>query len=107
MLVYSVTVSIDETKADDFATWMLGTHIPDVMATGHFTAWRLVEVQDPAPEGPVRNFNAQYTTTEESLAAYIQQDASKLRQDVKDEFGDGFVAFRTLLREIGAGQKVQ
>lgn len=102
-LVYSVTISIDETRGDAFATWMVASHIPDVMATGHFTAWRLVEVQDPAPEGPVRNFNAQYTTTEEALATYIREDAPRMRQDVKDHFGDNFVAFRTLLREIGAG----
>lgn len=103
MLIYSVTISIEESKAQAFQDWMLRVHIPDVMTTGRFTAWRLVEVKDPPPEGPVRTFNAQYSTSEADLQLYLDQDAPALREDVKTKFGNNFATFRTLLTEIGAG----
>jgi len=36
MIIYSVTVNIDDSVHDEWVTWMKEVHIPDVMATGYF-----------------------------------------------------------------------
>ena len=44
MLIYNVTVSIDQAVEHDWLSWMRGTHIPDVLHTGCFLECRLSRV---------------------------------------------------------------
>ena len=44
MILYSVTVSIDPTVAEDWLDWMRKVHIPDVMATQCFTESRISKI---------------------------------------------------------------
>ena len=36
MIIYNVTVSVEESIKKDWLTWMQDVHIPEVMATGIF-----------------------------------------------------------------------
>jgi len=36
MIMYNVTVMVEESLSNDWLDWMNQTHIPDVMATGFF-----------------------------------------------------------------------
>ena len=44
MIYYNVTVNIHESVHDQWMTWMQEKHIKDVLATGKFTAARMVKV---------------------------------------------------------------
>lgn len=99
MIIYSVTVTVDQTIESDWVAWMCKQHIPDVMATGFFHAAHLQRLMDPIPESGLTTFNIQYEC--ESLEAYqTYRDtvAPKLQQAHQERYADRFVAFRTLLR---------
>jgi hypothetical protein len=43
MIIYNVTVNVDESIAKEWLSWMQETHIPEVMTTGIFLNHRLTE----------------------------------------------------------------
>lgn len=44
MIIYNVTINIDESVHDKWLTWMQQKHIKDVLNTGLFTSARMVKV---------------------------------------------------------------
>jgi hypothetical protein len=72
MIIYSITISIDESHALEWHRWMLRVHIPEVMATGYFTAYDLRRIFEPEEEGILR-FNIEYTCP--SIGKYREYQA--------------------------------
>lgn len=101
MIVYNITCTVDASVADAWIGWQLGEHIPEILATGCFTAHRvlrLLEVDES--EGPT--FAIQYeAATMEDYRRYIDGPAAALRQKAFDRWGDRFLAFRTIMEKIG------
>jgi hypothetical protein len=74
MIIYNVTTNIHESVHDQWMIWMQHKHIPEVLATGKFTAARLVRV---LIEEEMGDLFAQYTTdSKETLEKYYQEDAN-------------------------------
>jgi hypothetical protein len=44
MILYNVTINIDDTVHDKWLHWMQEKHIPEVLATGKFSSARMVKV---------------------------------------------------------------
>src|SRR5215204_2294335 len=100
MLIYNVTVKVDETIAPDWLKWMQEEHIPGIIGTGCFAAFkilRLLEMDDS--EGPT--YAIQYfADTMEAYQKYIAQHAPRFRKESTDKWGDRFIAFRTLMEVV-------
>jgi phosphoribosylamine-glycine ligase len=80
--------------------WMQHKHIPEILATGKFTAARLVRVLIEEEMGGV-TYSAQYTTdSKETLEKYYQEDAPRFREEGTKLFGEKMLAFRTELEVI-------
>lgn len=101
MFIYNVTIKINWQIADEWKQWMQEEHLPEVMATGCFQRFQFVRLlQIDEEEGPT--YAAQYYAASLSdYDDYIQQHAPLLRQKTIDKWGDGFIAFRTLMEIIG------
>ena len=100
MLLYNVTVIIEEAAVDEWLQWMKETHIPEVMATDKFVSNRMLKVLDSPNEGVT--YCIQYVA--ENLTAYneYQQNfAPKLQADLQSKFENRLVAFRTLMEFVG------
>lgn len=98
MIVYSVTVNVDNEVHDDWLAWMKNKHIPDVMATGFFSEHRLLKVisRNEGEEG--MSYNIQYTCASMAdLHQYQVQKAPALQKEHSDRYEGKFAAFRTLL----------
>ena len=50
MLLYNVTVSIDNAVAADWLHWMKETHIPEVMATTYFVKFQICRMLSEEPD---------------------------------------------------------
>ncbi len=100
MIIYNVTIKVDEAIADAWLQWMFAEHIPDIMRTGCFSSYRVVrllEVDDS--EGPTYAF--QYNAESKAdYNRYIELYAPELRQRSIDKWGTGFIAFRSLMEVV-------
>jgi hypothetical protein len=100
MYIYNVTSNIDESIHDQWLSWMQETHIPDMLATGKFSAAKLCRVLIEEEMGGV-TYSVQYnTTSKEALEKYYKEDAPRLRQAALKLFADKMLAFRTELEII-------
>jgi len=100
MIIYNVTIHVEEAAREAWLEWMQQTHIPEVLATGKFTEARLCRVLTGEQQGGT-SFAIQYLTpSREKLEQYYREDAPRLRQLGIDRFGDQFVAFRTELELV-------
>lgn len=100
MILYNVTINIHESVHDQWMHWMQNKHIADVLATGKFTAARLVKVLVEEEMGGT-TYSIQFTTdSKETLERYYTEDAPKLREEGLQLFGDKMLAFRTELEVI-------
>lgn len=99
MIVYSVTVNIDESVHDEWKDWMLNEHIPEVMQTGVFTERRMCKLLSQGDTGIT--YNIQYVCKSLSdYDKYLSNFAPMLQQKHSEKFKDKFAAFRTLLEVI-------
>ena len=101
MIVYSVTVNIDESIHDDWFAWMKNKHIPDVMATGYFSEYRMLRVISRQDDEQGISYNIQYTCASMAdLHQYQVQKAPALQKEHSDLYDGKFAAFRTLLELV-------
>lgn len=100
MLIYNVTIKVDWAIAEDWLKWMQEEHMPEVMETGCFERQQLVRLlQVDEAEGPT--YAAQYfASTLSKYDDYLAHHAPALRQKTIDKWGDGFIAFRTLMQVV-------
>lgn len=99
MLLYNVTVIIEDAAAEEWLQWMQEVHIPEVMATHQFVSNRLLKVLDSPNEGVT--YCVQYVA--ESLAqyeAYQQHHAPALQAKLQVKFENRLVAFRTVMEFV-------
>lgn len=99
MIIYNVTVNVEDAVHDAWLEWMRSKHIPDVVNTGCFTHGKMYRILVEEQQGV--SYSIQYTAnTMEDVDRYLENFAQGLRQDAHDAFGGKFTAFRTLLEHI-------
>lgn len=99
MIIYNVTVSIDESIHNEWLIW-IKEHIPQVLGTGKFEKATLTRVLVEEELGG-HTYSIQYRSySREALDAYYKEDADKLRTDGLNKFADKMLAFRTELQIV-------
>lgn len=101
MIIYNVTINIDESVHDEWLQWMQTKHIQDVLNTGCFTSARLVKVLVEEEMGGITYSVQYFAPTKEALEAYKNTHAPLLRSEGMERFADKMLAFRTDLEIIG------
>ncbi|MEJ5994769.1 DUF4286 family protein [Pedobacter sp. Du54] len=100
MLLYNVTLIIEESAAEEWLQWMKEVHIPEVMATDRFVSNRLLKVLDSPNEGVT--YCAQYVAENEAnYQDYQTNFAPALQAKLLTKFENRFVAFRSLMEFVG------
>lgn len=100
MIIYNVTVSINEEAENEWVAWMRDVHIPDVMATGIFSDNRFAKVLLAQDEGGV-TYSIQYTCKSMAdLQKYQGSFAPKLQAEHHQKFDGKYAAFRTVLEIV-------
>lgn len=100
MIIYSVTINIDESVESEWVQWMKKVHIPEVMNTGKFISCRFSKLTSHKEEGSA-NYSAQYTChAKQDLEDYQRNYAQQLQQKSLEKFADKMHAFRTELEVI-------
>lgn len=101
MVIYNVTVSIDQAVEHEWLAYMRGSHIQDVLKTGCFLECRLSRVNGEEDGGCT--YSVMYLAkNQETLDLYQAKYAPALQQDHSSHFQGKFAAFRTTLNVIEA-----
>jgi hypothetical protein len=96
MILYNVTIIVEETIHEPWLNWMQKVHIPQVMDTGSFVSNRMLKVLDSPNEGVT--YCVQYIADSlEKYNEYKQKYAAALQADFPEQFANKFVSFRTLM----------
>jgi hypothetical protein len=99
MILYNVTVILDEEIHNEWLKWMKEQHIPEVMATSCFVSNRLLKVLDSPNEGVT--YCTQYIADSmESYNEYLEKHAPALRASFPESFSNKFVIYRTLMEFV-------
>jgi hypothetical protein len=100
MIIYNVTVNVDESIHDRWMSWMTEKHIPEMLRTGKFSKALMTRVLVQEDLGGV-TYSVQYTcSSKQLLEEYYQNNADELRREGFELFGDKFGSFRTELQVI-------
>jgi hypothetical protein len=99
MIIYNVTINVEDSIHDEFMKWMREVHVKDVVNTGCFSSGTIYKVL--VDEAVGTSYAFQYRAPNmHAVDRYMSEFAPKLRKEVTDKFGDKFTAFRTLLQEV-------
>jgi len=99
MIIYNVTINVQEDIHDKWIKWMKEEHIPDMLQTKKFQKALMTKVMVQEPMGGI-TYSVQYTTeSKEMLERYYNENAGEMRSKSK-AFEGKFVAFRTELEVI-------
>ncbi|HMN89138.1 MAG TPA: DUF4286 family protein [Saprospiraceae bacterium] len=103
MILYNVTVKIDQLAHEEWLQWMQEVHIPNVMATGIFLEYRMGRLLGMDEPDGVTYAIQYYCTDLAAFELYQKYFAKQLQAEVNEKFRGKFVAFRTLLEIVDKG----
>ena len=99
MIIYNVTVNVDESIVDDWLKWMQEIHIPEVMESGIFIKSQINRVIVQGDTG--YTYAVAYTCKNmKDLHQYQIRFAPELQQKHTALYGNKAIAFRTLMEVI-------
>jgi len=99
VILYNVTINIDDEAHDEWLQWMKEVHIPDVMATGLFVENRVARIL--AEEEGGKAYSIQYLLKNKAdYDLYQAQHAPRLQMEHNERYAGRFAAFRTLLHIV-------
>lgn len=99
MILYSVTVNIDQTIEQEWLKWMRESHIPKVMETGMFYENKIFKLLVEEEQGTTYSFQYSAKSIVE-INKYLNECAPKLQQEHAEKYKDKFVAFRSMLESV-------
>lgn len=100
MILYSVTVNIDQAAHDEWLQWMIEKHVPAVLATGLFKDHKILRLLNEEENDGVTYSFQYFTESLEKLEEYQKKYALNLQQEHGERYKSRFVAFRTVLEVI-------
>jgi hypothetical protein len=101
MIIYNVTINVDNSIHQDWINWMRNKHLAEVMASGLFVEYRILKLLNLQEDETGTTYAIQYKSKNRAdYEEYQRAFAPALQAEGRALFGDKFVAFRTLLEEV-------
>ena len=101
MIIYNVTINVEDDAHDAWLVWMKETHIPDVMSKGLFLDFNFSKLLSRQDDETGSTYVIQYLCENiEKYENYQANYAPALQADTQRMFGGKFVAFRTLMEKV-------
>lgn len=100
MILYNVTVSLDENIEPAWLAWMKEDHIPKIMETGLFVDRKIFKLLSHEQEGAMTYAIQYFADTIDHIQEYQAKHADALQAEHDEKFKDKFVAFRTMLEHV-------
>lgn len=99
MIIYNVTVLIDESIEQQWLSWIKPNLIEKILETGFFHSYKLLQVTDSPNEG--LTYCLQFNTDEiSSLQSYLALYAEQIEQEHQQNFANQLVTFSSTMKLI-------
>jgi Domain of unknown function (DUF4286) len=100
MIVYNVTTKVRWNILEVWLTWQLEKQIPTILDTGLFDSQELFRLlEQDEEEGPT--FITQFhTSSPERYRQYMREHAPEVQKSGWEKWGDGFIAFHTVMESL-------
>lgn len=100
MIIYNMTIKVEQQIGDAWLQWLLNEQIPTIMATRCFVDYkvvRLLEVDDS--EGPT--YAVQYFAgSKADYNRFITIHLAKMQKLSFEKWGDRFIAFNSVMEVV-------
>ena len=101
MILYNVTLNVDDDIHEEWLKWMTDIHIPNVLETGLFIGNRMFKMLSKHIDEKGTTYSVQYYLADmDDFSEYQTYHAPLLQQEHTQRYGGKVVAFRTLLEEV-------
>ena len=101
MILYNVTVNVEQSVEPEWLKWMRTEHMLDVLNTGMFATAKIFRLLDVEQSEGTTTYAVQYfAETREHYDRYQQEFASGLQEEAHLKFGNKTMSFRTLMEEV-------
>lgn len=100
MLLYNVTVGVDQDIEQEWLQYMKEKHIQAVLDTGLFVESKIYKVLHDQEDGTISYSIQYFARSIEDVQQYLEVFAPVLIEEHRKKFEHKHVAFRTLLQEI-------
>jgi len=87
-VLYEITAHVEPELVEEFTAFMVEKHVPDLLATGHFSSTTVVR-----SNGTLRI--SYIALSHEDLRVYLEKHAPRLRAEVLERFPNGLQIERT------------
>ena len=100
MIIYNITVNVNQDIHDEWLQWQQEVHIPEIMATGCFEKYQLLRLLEvDGSEGAT--YAVQFFAANKPMyEKYIEIFATALRNAAMEKWGNRFVSFRTVMEVV-------
>ena len=101
MIIYNVTINVEDDAHQEWLVWMKETHVPEVMRTGLFLDHNFSKLLTRQDDETGATYVIQYLCESmEQYEKYQADFAPELQAETQKKFGGKFVAFRTLMEKV-------
>jgi hypothetical protein len=101
MIAYNISTKIDWNIADEWITWQLEEHIPEIMSTSLFDGYKLYKILE-LPDDEGATFSVQYFTSDkERYDRYIAEFEAAIRKNAFARWGNQFISYSTVMELVG------
>lgn len=99
MILFNITMILDDEIHNEWLQWMKTIQIPDIMNTGCFVSNRLLNVLDSPNEGVT--YCVQYISDSlEKLNEFKQKHEHSIQAKLPEQFNNKLVLFSTVMEFI-------
>jgi hypothetical protein len=100
MIVFNNTIKIDPFIVEAWMQWLLQEHIPEIMALGLFTEWKMYRLLDQDDSEGMTFVLQYFAPSLENYYTYIGEFAPLLQKRSLEKWGDRFVVFHTVMEAV-------
>lgn len=98
--LYNITTLVAHSIAVDWLKWMKEKHIPEIMRTGCFLEYRLLQLKDQDETEGLTYSLQLLAGNQEEYERYLKEFAPALREDARQHWGENALSFRTLMQVV-------
>ncbi|MNK22677.1 hypothetical protein D3C87_409580 [compost metagenome] len=99
MLLFNVTVIVEEASAAEWLEWMKEVHIPQVMETESFVSHRLLKIVDSPNEGI--SYCVQFIAENDTkYQSFLSSHEKQFIAEIYAKFPNKLVVFSTLMEFV-------